>query len=152
MQTDHLGNHFKSVSAMTKHWGISPSSYQDRINKGWSLEKSLTTPTKNIRRPQEYTDFKGNVFPNATSMAKEYGVALVTLLKLLNKGNTPEEATYLLSQRASKRGEFVDHLGVKFSSRAEMLKTYGVNHATFYRRMEYGWSLEEALTGRKSNK
>lgn len=150
--TDHLGNKFNTRKDMLKYWGISSSSYQDRINKGWSLEKSLTTPIKNIRRPQEYTDFKGSVFPNATSMAKEYGVALVTLLKLLNKGNTPEEATYLLSQRASKRSEFVDHLGVKFSSRTEMLETYGVNYATFYRRLEYGWSLEEALTGKRKKK
>ena len=150
--TDHLGNKFNTRKDMLKHWGISSTSYQDRINRGWSMEKSLATPTKNIRRPQEYTDFKGNVFPNATSMAKEYGVSLVTLLKLLDKGNTPEEATYLLSQRSSKRGNYVDHLGVKFSSRAEMLKTYGVNYATFYKRMENGWSLEEALTGKRKKK
>lgn len=147
--TDHLGNKFNTRKDMLKYWGISSSSYQDRINRGWSIEKSLSTPTKSIRRPQEYTDFKGNVFPTATSMAKEYGVALVTLLKLLDKGNTPEEATYLLSQRASKRSEYVDHLGVKFSSRTEMLETYGVKYGTFFRRLKYGWSLEEALTGKR---
>ena len=82
-------------------------------------------------------------------MAKEYGVSLVTLLKLLDKGKTSEEATYLLSQRNSKRGNYEDHLGVKFSSRAKMFEAYGVNSATFYRRMENGWSLEEALTGKR---
>ena len=155
--TDHLGNKFNTRKDMLKHWGISSTTYQDRLNRGWSMEKSLSTPTKKKRQPQEYTDFKGNIFPTATSMAKEYGVSLVTLRKLLNKGNTPEEATYLLSQRTSKRGEYVDHLGVKFSSKAKMLETYGVNYATFYKRMENGWSLEEALTGKrkkniKSNK
>lgn len=147
--TDHLGNKFNTRKDMLKHWGISPTSYQDRLNRGWSMEESLTTPIKKKRISQEYTDFKGNVFPTATSMAEEYGVSLVTLLKLLNKGKTPEEATYLLSQRTSKRGEYVDHLGVKFSSRAKMLETYGVNSATFYKRIEHGWSLEEALTGKR---
>ena len=147
--TDHLGNKFNTRKDMLKHWGISPTSYQDRLNRGWSMEESLTTPIKKKRISQEYTDFKGNVFPTATSMAEEYGVSIVTLLKLLNKGKTPEEATYLLSQRTSKRGEYVDHLGVKFSSRAKMLETYGVNSATFYKRIEHGWSLEEALTGKR---
>lgn len=147
--TDHLGNKFNTRKEMLKHWGISPTSYQDRLNRGWSMEKSLTTPIKKKRIPQEYTDFKGNVFPTATSMAKEYGVSLVTLLKLLDKGKTPEEATYLLSQRDSKRGNYEDHLGVKFSSRAKMFEAYGVNSATFYKRMENGWSLEEALTGKR---
>lgn len=46
MQTDHLGNNFKSVSAMTKHWGISRTTYLSRINMGWSIEKALLTPTQ----------------------------------------------------------------------------------------------------------
>ena len=147
--TDHLGNKFNTRKDMLKYWGISPTSYRDRLNRGWSMEESLTTPIKKKRIPKEYTDFKGNTFPTATSMAKEYGVSLVTLLKLLDKGKTSEEATYLLSQRNSKRGNYEDHLGVKFSSRAKMFEAYGVNSATFYRRMENGWSLEEALTGKR---
>lgn len=44
---DHLGNTYSSISEMCKHWGIRGALFSYRLSKGWSVEKSLTTPVKN---------------------------------------------------------------------------------------------------------
>lgn len=47
---DHEGNEFPSIKEMCKHWGITLSMYNSRVNKcGWSLEKALTTKHRNER-------------------------------------------------------------------------------------------------------
>ena len=45
---DYLGNKFRSVNEKIKHWGIPYSAYKKRLDTGWSLEKTLTTPVKRI--------------------------------------------------------------------------------------------------------
>jgi hypothetical protein len=42
---DHLGNKFHTKKDMCEHWGVTLSSYYNRIDSGWSVEKALTTKT-----------------------------------------------------------------------------------------------------------
>lgn len=44
--TDHLGNKFSSISAMCKYYQISRSTYNHRVERGWTLEAALTTPSR----------------------------------------------------------------------------------------------------------
>lgn len=150
--TDHLGNRFTTQKAMLNHWGISEYSYRTRINKGWSLERALSTPTKTNRKVQEYRDFRGNIFSSATSIAKEYGVSTSTILKYLDMGRTSEEITYILFQKSKKVSSIKDHLGNEFTTQSEMVEYYGVKPATFINRRRKGWSLEEALTGKRKER
>lgn len=46
-RTDHLGNEFKNMDEMCRHWGIPRDTYCGRKGLGWSKEKALTTPIKN---------------------------------------------------------------------------------------------------------
>lgn len=41
---DHLGNVYNNESEMLVHYKLSRSSYNYRLEHGWSLEKTLTTP------------------------------------------------------------------------------------------------------------
>lgn len=41
---DHNGNKFSSQKEMLQYYNIHKNTYQNRINRGWSLEKALTTP------------------------------------------------------------------------------------------------------------
>lgn len=150
--TDHLGNQFISQKDMLNQWGIPLYTYRSRILLGWSLKKTLSTPSKKIREVQEYKDFKGKVFPSASSLVKEYGISLGTLFRYLDKGGTPEELTYSLFQKSKEGSKFKDHLGNGFPTRAEMLGFYGVKPATFSQRLRLGWSLGEALTGKRKKK
>lgn len=154
-RVDHLGKEFKTEKEMAKHWGISLEVYKGRRRSGWSLEKSLTTPTRLVREPVEYRDFKGRVFSSAKSMAKEYKVSSTTLLRMLDDGKSTEEVTHFLSQRDVHRRRGVtcsDHLGNTFPTKSEMFKHWGITKSTFENRIRRSWSLEEALTGKRKKK
>lgn len=45
---DHLGNDFQTIQDMLKAWNVSRSTFDSRIQNGWTLEESLSIP-KNIR-------------------------------------------------------------------------------------------------------
>lgn len=148
----HLGKEFKTEKEMAQHWGVSLEVYKGRRRSGWSLEKSLTTPTRSVREPVKYRDFKGRVFSSAKSMAKEYKVSSTTLLRMLDGGKSTEEVTHFLSQRVVRRRRGVtcsDHLGSSFPTKSEMLAHWGISKSTFDGRLRRGWTLEEALTGKR---
>lgn len=150
--TDHKGDKFTSVVDMCKRWGISNDAYYRRLSRGWSLERTLSSPIKEVRKSTSYVDFKGNVFPSVSSLAKEYGVSISVVTRLLNEGKTTEEVTHFLSKRL--RGEFMyeDHLGNKFLSYSKMAEAYGINARLFATRRKRGWTIEEALTGIRKSK
>ena len=146
---DHLGNKFNSEREMCKYWGISYNTYRARKSGGWSLEKALTTPSKKSSKAKECKDIEGNIFPSITSMAKAYNVTQPALTYYIKKGKTPAEALkHLLTEGKVNRKVF-DHKGTSFSSNTEMAKYYNVNRNTFRDRMKNGWTLEEALTGKR---
>lgn len=51
---DHLGNEYKSFSAMAKAWGVSPKALTARLSKSWVLERALTTPVRPRRSHRRY--------------------------------------------------------------------------------------------------
>lgn len=146
---DHLGNKFGSVEEMAEHWGIPLKVYNNRRYRRWSLERTLTTP---VRENKECVEFKGNVFPSIQSMSKKYEVPYVSILYHISKGMTPVEALeYLLSKEKAKR-KVIDHLGNSFSSYNKMANFYGITLGTLSSRLKCGWSLEEALTGKRQER
>lgn len=53
---DHLGNTFRSFSAMCAYWGVSRDLVHYRLNVGWNIEKALTT--KSQRDPTRWAGMK----------------------------------------------------------------------------------------------
>lgn len=43
---DHLGNQYDSINSMVVHYGITYSQYYNRLQRGWTLERILTTPLR----------------------------------------------------------------------------------------------------------
>lgn len=150
--TDHKGNKFTSVVDMCKYWGISKNAYYRRLSRGWSLERTLSSPIREVRKSISYMDFRGNVFPSVSSLAKEYGVSIRVVTRLLNKGKTIEEVTNFLSKRLEGAFMYEDHLGNKFPSYSKMAEAYGINARLFATRRKRGWTIEEALTGKRKER
>lgn len=148
MQMGHLGNHFKSVSAMTKHWGISRTTYLSRINMGWSVEKALTfTIKKESKHKGNVVDHLGNGFKSHSQMLKHWGISPATYYNRTHKeGLSMEEAlTKPIAKTYSFKG-VTDHLGNNYRSLSLMARTYGIKPITLKDRLERGWSVREALT------
>lgn len=47
---DHVGNEFNSVEEMCKHYGVSKSTYYNRVNSGITKEKALKMGGRNRSR------------------------------------------------------------------------------------------------------
>lgn len=148
MQTDHLGNNFKSVSAMSKHWGISRTTYLSRINMGWSVEKALTfTIREESKHKGEVVDHLGNKFKSLSQMLKHWGISPATYYNRTHKeGLSMEEALTKPIAKTYSFQEVTDHLGNKYRSLSLMARTYGIKPITLRDRLERGWSVREALT------
>ena len=145
--SDHLGNQFDSITSMCTYWNISRNVYQGRSNMGWSLEKILTTPVKKNTIVKECVDFKGNVFPSIRCMAETYGVPQSSIRYHVKRGKSPGEALKCLLDEKPK---VKDHLGNTFSTVNKMAEYWGINGMLYRNRRSRGWSLEEALTGKRS--
>ena len=155
MQTDHLGNHFKSVSAMVRHYGISRPTYISRVNAGWTVEEALTVPI--LKEGGNYKpnnslvgieDHLGNKFNNKVQMAKHWGISSAQLYNRLSSGMSLAEA---LTKPTTARGKYkkrevADHKGNSYRSVAQMARSYGIASITLHERLKRGWSVEEALT------
>ena len=148
---DHLGNEYKTTKEMVRAWGISLSAYTSRRRMGWSLERSLCTPGITNNDVRECRDFYGNIFPSLESMCEKYGVKPTPVKDLVRKGMTEAEAVNHLLSKASPIN-VKDHLDNGFSSITKMTEYWGVHRSTFRRRINSGWSLEEALTGKRGDK
>ena len=155
MQTDHLGNQFKSVSAMTRHYGIPRPTYTSRIKLGWSVEEALTIPI--LKEGGNYKpnnslvgvgDHLGNKFNNKVQMAKHWGISSAQLYNRLSSGMSLAEALTkpTISRGKYKKREVVDHKGNSYRSVAQMARSYGISSITLHERLKRGWSIEESLT------
>ena len=70
---DHKGNHYPSLNAMCKQYGITHHTFKTRVDKlGWSIEKALTT--KKIINSIEISDMYGHTFPSLKDMAHYYHI------------------------------------------------------------------------------
>ena len=138
---DHLGNVFESKTQMCKHWNISYSVFNTRMQKyGWSLEDALTVPagSKQICR-----DHLGNTFATRKEMCDYWHVPVTTFKSRRQQKMTLEQA---LTQSVSTKFICEDHLEQKFANQKEMCRYWNIKPCTFQRRIRSGWALEKALT------
>jgi lambda repressor-like predicted transcriptional regulator len=87
---DHLGNKYRSITALSKAYGIPYAALQRRLRHGWDLEKALTKPVK--KKPDKYVDHKGVRYSSMTDLAAAYGMSTPTLINRLKKGWDLEKA------------------------------------------------------------
>ena len=144
--TDHLGNQFKSVSDMVKHYGIGADVFYYRCRAGWTLEQCLTGKglkgNGNITKP--CTDHLGNQFKSVSDMVKHYGISDAVFYYRFKAGWTLEQC---LTGKDDSGKPCTDHLGNQFKSVSDMMKHYGVSKSAFYNRCSNGYTLEQCLTG-----
>ena len=139
---DHLGNKFSSVKAMCRHYGIKPSTYRARINKGMSVEDALKLEDMN---KISVKDHLGNEFSSINDMCRHYGIGASTYRKRIKKGMSLEDAltSEFITPKFSR--SVSDHLGNEFDSISDMCKHYGVNYFTYIGRINRGMSVADAL-------
>lgn len=139
---DHKGNEFATLTEMYAAYNVSKSAFQQRRRKGLSLEECLTG-----EKPVH--DHLGNNFSTTQDMLRYHNVSSVKYYSRIKNGWSLEEA--LMGERSDDTEDcFYDHKGNKFKNAKEACEFYHVNETTFGYRKQKGFSLEECLTGIKS--
>jgi len=133
---DHLGNCYKSITAMCRAYNISSSLFNRRISAGKSIEEALTTAVG-------CKDHKGNIYKSRGEMAKAYGIKEKTLNNRLRLGYSMEEA--LTKSLYVCRNRYTDHLGNKFSSLKDMCAYHNISIDGYEKGIKLGKSLENIL-------
>ena len=88
--TDHLGNQYKSITAMGEAYGVPFHVLQRRLKDHWDLERALTAPVN--QKPEGYVDHLGNRYRRLQDLADAYGLSMPLLSQRLRDGWRMEEA------------------------------------------------------------
>lgn len=135
---DHLGNIYSSVKDMCNFYGISSSTYLNRIKLGWNTETALTAPIKDY----SCKDHLGNVFSSEQDMCDFYNIDYKLFYARTRdmKWNLGKALTAPVRDDSCE-----DFFGNSFTSVKEMCKYYGVEKSCYVHRILLGWSKEDAL-------
>ena len=155
---DHLDNEYKSVSAMCAAYRIPISTFNGRIQRGWTLKDALTIPTEKpgpkVKHRKPIPDHKGRVWPSVGAMCEYWKIpekvywSRKRLLKwplekiLTTPVKDPTDAANAVS--------VTDHLGQEFKSISAMCRHWKIGLSTYRERRKRGWSIERALTEKEN--
>ncbi|MBQ9302341.1 hypothetical protein [Butyrivibrio sp.] len=140
--TDTCGKQYDSVTALATAYGIKTRTFEDRLWRGWSLEKALTAAT------DQYScyDHKGKRYDSIKAMAKAYNIPDKVLSTRLHKGWSIEQALLTSLLRAGGAIQScLDPYGNTYSSFAAMARAYNIHPKTLKFRLKQGLTLKEAL-------
>ena len=93
--------------------------------------------------------YKGKSYKNYVQLFRELDINPDYAYTRLTRGDSLEKT---IEEYKPKSGSVKDHLGNQFDSMKSMFTHWGILPSTYYSRTRKGWSLEEVLTGKKSNK
>lgn len=150
---DHLGREYPALRQMAHAWHISPALLRYRLEKGWSIEKSLTTPPDD-RSPRICRDHLGKEYPSLTAMARAYGLTLETLRSRMRKGWSLKEQLTIPAGEGWHRIDGAvcqDHLGHVFPTWKDLWRYHRkrgrtqIKYDTFAGRIRIGWDVKRAL-------
>lgn len=150
---DHLGRDFPTLKAMAKAWNISAQAVARRLDRGWTIEKALTTPTRNKGKRQACKDHLGREYPSLSAMATAWNIHYGTLCGRLSKGWTVKRALTASTQHTGRRcKESLDHLGRVFPSFKVMCEAWDKEPGNVATMLHRGKSLKHALTCKRKHK
>ena len=89
---DHLGQEYKSLSAMARQWGIPVNIFMTRISVlGWTIEKALTTPIGDNAQHKKPITYKGIKYDSLGEFATAMGIKKDIVYARYKAGYTAEE-------------------------------------------------------------
>lgn len=143
--TDYNGQSYESKDDMLKVYGLKSDTFDNRIKSGWSLERALTTPVKERRKPVDHT---GRHFTNTQEMCDFWGVNISTYSDRRRHGHTIEESLTGTNLRKGGSRAIVctDHTGQNFPSIKDMCNHWHVSVNYYKKKIAEGFSIKDALT------
>lgn len=138
-------NRFITVDGTTKtlqqwcaEYGIDRFVLADRLNRGWSPEKAIHTPTRHS--PKRMIEFDGQS-KSLSQWARDFGLLVGTLHQWLQRGLTMEEI-------AQRKPEDAWHM-LTYNGRSQTISSWsretGITRSTIRRRLKQGFDISDVL-------
>lgn len=156
----HLGDKtFRSKQDACRYYNVPRSTVEYRLDQGYSLEQAYgLVPIKKGDKPKKRKPRKkrvirnssweikvrGKTFRSKAHAARYYNIDIMLVYARENLGWTLEEALGLVPRKIN-RGEPIPVDGVIYKNLYVACKHYNLKYNTVYRRLERGWSIEEAF-------
>jgi hypothetical protein len=136
---------FNGITQTMAEWadqtGITYNSIRTRINKGWSIEDTLTISTGSMRHNSRILEYNG-VSQSVIDWSRQTGLDNKTIYDRINSGWTIEDAL----TKTKKTGRILDYCG-KSQSIADWSRETGIDGDIIGERVnKLGWTIEKALT------
>lgn len=147
MVKDHLGNKFRSLNEMFRHWSVSSGCFWARMKKGLSLKDCLAPALKKEDvHAKKIKDHLGVEWPSVKAMCKAYNLSATLFNERKNSGMSLEEALTTPLNLKYRKHEYVDHLGKHYKNQTAMCMAWDVPPTTYKTRIKNGWTVKLALT------
>ena len=147
LMVEYNGKFYSGYLSIAKDVGINYSVMYRSLADGITIDEIIKK-----YKPRRIKDHQGNYFDTTKDMLEYWGIPRRVYNKRLSKGLSLEEALTLPPANIRGTRKCKDHLGNEYASKGDMVKAYGVKYHTFAKRLCLGWSLEEALTGKRREK
>lgn len=139
---DFKGIKYKSINQMCRAYNIIPCTFQERLKRGYDLERALTEP---IISPKKFiVDFEGNGFESIMAMCRHYDISITTYRARLRRDWDLEQI--LTTPVGYSYTPAIDFNGKEYKSIGAMCSHYGIPRKNYIYRINNGWSQKEALT------
>lgn len=134
---------FESYAEACRYYGIDEGTCMNRLKRGWSVKKAVTTPPENFDKSQKAEAF-GRTYPSLRAASEENNADYKKVFHHVKyMGETPEQA--IKSVAGKSRNVVVE--GVEYPFLKDACEAYGVKlHTVLYRIRKKGMTLEEAIT------
>ena len=153
--TDHLGQTWISLSAMLKHYNVTYTMYQYRLNTmHMTLEEALTTPSNKTHATTsiESTDHEGNTYKSVQEMCDHWRIPRTAFFRRRRNGWDLKKCLTTPLQKTEKNAIIHDAQGNSFTSVDEMCAYHNISKQQYIINIRNNCSVEEALTRKTENK
>ena len=89
MVKDHLGNEFKTLKEMCRHYGVEWGTFVNRQEKHWTLKQCLLGKDKSVK------DHRGKEHPSLKALCEAHGVSYGRIRYRVRNGWSIEDALNL---------------------------------------------------------
>ena len=134
------GVRYRSHSELARAYGVEPSNFQARIQRGESFDAAL-----NVEERVPYTQVivRGQAFASLRDAAVFHKVSYNTVQGRRSAGASVEDA--VLAPVRNTTGNPIEFNGQRYSSVRALSRATGVSEHALGRRLAKGWSTEDAV-------
>ncbi len=127
------GKQYRSIATLARATGLSEFLVRDRLKKGWTLKRAITTPKVTVNAASRPITFGGVRYESMNHACRAYGIARNVVYHRLDKGWGMKRA--LTTPVASNGGRVITVEGVDYASEAAIGRAYGVDQKVLWHRL-----------------